>query len=302
VNSESNRFFKEANSYPLILIHGYNSNWTNWVDLLAKLTGVDLELFAAKKDFLTIMDEFSPIRLVGLKIPYSDVLKKGAAAIIKYVQNIVKPYGIYLFDYSLLTSFGSHESPKILGELLSIFFTENNLDSQGYSVNIIAHSMGGLVAREAVEFHNLRLKGLVMLATPNHCSPMAWAKWELDQTMERAEIPWVPDPAVTYMTFEITTLNQPGHVAMLFKNIVQLAVFTAYGDITVPTGWVNCAKIPSAPPNSYLYQEFHVSHKSAWAGIYNTHNSMDNSNQVLQATFDFLYGPSPSHQKLGLWD
>lgn len=48
------------------------------------------------------------------------------------------------------------------------------------SVNIVAHSMGGLVSREYIRRHPGKVKTLVMLGTPNHGSEMATeVKWLL---------------------------------------------------------------------------------------------------------------------------
>ncbi|HEX8973974.1 MAG TPA: hypothetical protein VF817_00630, partial [Patescibacteria group bacterium] len=55
-----------------------------------------------------------------------------------------------------------------------------NLNPEAYKVNIVAHSMGGLVSRSYVQSPDYRgdVDNLIMIATPNHGSSDVYATWE----------------------------------------------------------------------------------------------------------------------------
>ncbi|MBU2028728.1 alpha/beta hydrolase [Patescibacteria group bacterium] len=65
-------------------------------------------------------------------------------------------------------------------QLLKVKIQEIKQQENWPSVDIIAHSMGGLLAREYIEsdYYDNDINQLIMLGTPNNGAPEAYLKWE----------------------------------------------------------------------------------------------------------------------------
>lgn len=128
---------------------------------------------------------------IGLRSPAKLGLWENSE--IEYFHNILnfylkskamqEKYHVYLYHYP--TYKHVYYNARILKELFASLPSTSDLARglSGGGVSIIAHSMGGLVARSATEEHNVfgpnaeKLLKLVTLDTPHHGSPLAVPNW-----------------------------------------------------------------------------------------------------------------------------
>jgi pimeloyl-ACP methyl ester carboxylesterase len=154
---------------PILFIHGINSNCKTWDDAIPQLEkyfGYRLKKFNKPEEFISYSKPGDPT--------------KGVTWFISQDGKYESPAKLYLeaFDYGGKDSsggfkyhIGSH-TPKLKSEIekiLKAYYGEDNW--QNAKLNIIAHSMGGLIARHYIQKADgaKRVKRLITIGTP-HCS------------------------------------------------------------------------------------------------------------------------------------
>ncbi|MGE5606087.1 MAG: RHS repeat-associated core domain-containing protein, partial [Bacteroidota bacterium] len=262
---------------PLVFVHGFNSSWTCWTDFLSKMTG-DAEI-EGKKTIKDLAEEFDN----------KDTDPKRKAEILSKVQAKLKESQIYIFDYSD----DNKASPKKLGEQFKDFMKENKL---GKNTDVITHSMGGLVVREAVEFQGVELNKLAMIAPPNQGSDLAYnfhrASTGIDEIDSIQVASKTTDWSLGYMdpaSKGLQKLNDEKSVYWLKQRVNQVAIFAGERDDAVA---LNRVKIPFTdyPVTTYqagLFGSNRV-HKEIWP--IGQHNALLSSIFVQRDVAQFLYG------------
>ncbi|NLW48775.1 MAG: alpha/beta hydrolase, partial [Firmicutes bacterium] len=182
---------------PLVFVHGYKDNWTLWADFLSEITDNDA--------FRALADAYDKSK--------DPIAKK---SIVNIVQATAKLYGIYVFDYSDSNT----QNPNKIAKEFVKYLKENNIYDK--TPDIIAHSMGNLVTRAAIEYNGLVVNNFAMIAPPNSGSKLArFGEGEAGDYME-------PNSK------ELEDLNKDKNLAKLEANVKgKIQIFTALGDIAI---------------------------------------------------------------------
>jgi pimeloyl-ACP methyl ester carboxylesterase len=206
---------------PLVFLHGYTDHWTLWAPNLDMIANILSN--SNKTTFRDLAKQF-----LNSKDP------KEKAKILSIAQSLAKNYNMYIFDYSDSNT----DSPKNIAPMFVNFLKENNIFNK--TPNIIAHSMGNLVAREAIEYHGLVVHNFAMVAPPNRGS--WWAKFRKDNASKY----------MRYDSEELAELNSAPRLQILQKNVTgTMAIFQAVGDWPVGNNYI----IPGLNIPVRLYQE-----------------------------------------------
>ena len=262
---------------PLVFVHGFNSSWTCWTDFLSKMTS-DAKI-EGNKTIKDLAEEFDN----------KDTDPKRKAEILGKVQAKLKESQIYIFDYSD----DNLASPKKLGVQFKDFMKENNLDK---NTDVITHSMGGLIVREAVEFHGVELNKLAMIAPPNQGSDLAYHFHRTITGIEEVDSIQLASRfsewSVGYMdpaSKGLQRLNAEENVNILKERVKKVAIFAGERDDAVA---LNRVKIPFTDYSVTTYKAGIFGpnrvHKEFWP--VGQHNALLSSIFVQRDVAQFLYG------------
>jgi RHS repeat-associated protein len=244
---------------PLVFLHGYTDDWTLWAPYIDMIVNILGSKGSNETVFRDLAKQFK-----------KSTDPKEKANILSTVQSLARAYNIYIFDYSDSNT----DSPKNIAPMFVNFLKENNIFDK--TPNIIAHSMGNLVAREAIEYHGLVVHNFAMVAPPNRGSLLATIfRWH---------------KATQYMSYDskdLARLNKPENISKLQAGVTGLmAIFQAEGDPAIGNNYT----IPGLNIPVMFYQEGVYPGQVAITGASGTHGGIchDNYGVVLSGLMGFM--------------
>jgi pimeloyl-ACP methyl ester carboxylesterase len=133
----------------------------------------------------------------------------------EFVDNGYAP-GVDLFEFPYEWRDSNTENAKLLRDKIQEIKQKNNWPK----IDLVAHSMGGLLAREYIEsdYFNNDVDQLVTLGTPQNGAPEAYLKWEGDE--------WFWSPSDIYAKHIMNQEAKEGKYADIFDYIHQRPIFS----------------------------------------------------------------------------
>ncbi len=161
---ESNECSDDESSYPVIFLHGHS---------FLEGDSPEYSLDAFDEMQLTLFNEGFRIGGVFLPTDQKSNMVAGEWGKLKGIPISVKAtyyYGVYNSEGDLISSPSKQESISTYAQRLGHIVELVKYRTGRNKVNIVAHSMGGLVAREYIKNGGgeLSVNKLIMIGTPNH--------------------------------------------------------------------------------------------------------------------------------------